>query len=488
LATPNDAGTAPPATRGDDTRANPVLSGIADDEDRQPWRPLEWLVLMTIASGVGAIAGLVGTAFRLSLYWADRFRNLAVVFSHAHVPPAWGWTIPTVLCASGAFIGLWLTRRLAPLTEGSGIPRIEAVLRNHLPSAKAPILLVKFVGGALSIGSGLALGREGPTVQMGGTVGRLISDRLRRFVPEPWTLTAAGAGAGLAVAFNAPLSAVLFVAEELLHRFSARVFSATLASCIAGTLVLRAILGNTTDFSVAPLPPEPANVLPEYLVLGVAAGLLGVLFNVSLVASLDLFGKIPRWPAGTRGALVGAGAGLLAWFAPGDVGGGENIAQRALTGHIPLGLLFILLCMRFALTMASYGCGAPGGLFAPLLALGALLGNAFSAVDANLRHAPHEPAAYAIVAMAACFTAIVRSPLTGVVLLLEMTGSWTLILPMMAASITAYAVPQLLGNRPIYESLRERDEMLEKAASRENHQGRSVCAAKTNTSIAYKGF
>jgi H+/Cl- antiporter ClcA len=90
--------------------------------------------------------------------------------------------------------------------------------------------------------------------------------------------------------------------------------------------------------------------------------------------------------------------------------------------------------------------------------------------------------------MAACFTAIVRSPLTGVVLLLEMTGSWTLILPMMAASITAYAVPQLLGNRPIYESLRERDEMLEKAASRENHQGRSVCAAKTNTSIAYKGF
>jgi CIC family chloride channel protein len=114
--------------------------------------------------------------------------------------------------------------------------------------------------------------------------------------------------------------------------------------------------------------------------------------------------------------------------------------------------------------MVSYGSGAPGGIFAPLLAMGALLGNAFSAVNATLRHAPYDPATYAIVAMAACFTAIVRSPLTGVVLILEMTGSWTLILPMMAASITAYAVPELLGNPPIYDSLRERDERAEKVA------------------------
>ncbi len=418
---------------------------------------------MMAASVVGAIAGLVGAAFRVSLIWADRFRNLAVVFSLAHVPHWLGWTIPTLLCACGALIGLWLTQRFAPQSAGSGIPRVEAVLRNHLRPANAHILLVKFIGGTLSIGSGLALGREGPTVQMGGTVGRLTGDLLRKYVPEPWTLIAAGAGAGLAVAFNAPLAAVLFVVEELIHRFSARVFSATLASCIAGTLVLRAILGNTPDFGVAQLSPVPADVLPEYLVLGVAAGLLGVLFNVSLVASLNLFGKTPRWPAGTSGAIIGAAVGLLAWFMPADVGGGENLAQRAIAGHIPWGSLFILLCMRFVLTMASYGSGAPGGIFAPLLALGALLGNAFSAANASLRHAPYDPATYAIVAMAASFTAIVRSPLTGVVLLLEMTGCWTLILPMMVASITAYAVPELLGNPPIYDSLRERDELLEKA-------------------------
>jgi H+/Cl- antiporter ClcA len=121
------------------------------------------------------------------------------------------------------------------------------------------------------------------------------------------------------------------------------------------------------------------------------------------------------------------------------------------------------LLVRFALTIASYSSGAPGGIFAPLLALGALLGSAFAAAESSMLHRPHDPAPYAIVAMAACFTAIVRSPLTGVVLLLEMTGSWPLILPMMAASVTAYAVPELLGNRPIYDSLRDRDEAMERA-------------------------
>jgi len=212
------------------------------------------------------------------------------------------------------------------------------------------------------------------------------------------------------------------------------------------------------------LPSVPADVLPEYLVLGLAAGLLGVAFNVSLLASLRLFDRARKWPAGTKGVLVGAAAGLIAWFAPTMVGGGENIAQIAIAGRLPWGAILGALVIRFALTMGSYGCGAPGGIFAPLLALGALLGNAFGAANAAIRHVPFDPGAYAIVAMAACFTAIVRSPLTGVVLLLEMTGSWTLILPMMAASLTAYVVPELLGNRPIYDSLRERDVSVEQAA------------------------
>jgi CIC family chloride channel protein len=148
------------------------------------------------------------------------------------------------------------------------------------------------------------------------------------------------------------------------------------------------------------------------------------------------------------------------------VGGGEGLAQRAIAGNLPWKMLAGLILIRFVLTMFSYGSGAPGGIFAPLLAIGALLGNGFGALNSVLRHAPADPTAYSIVAMAAIFTAIVRSPLTGVVLLLEMTGSWTLILPMMVASVTAYAVPELLGNAPIYESLRLRDESIEHAGLR----------------------
>ncbi len=272
-----------------ETSVTALMSGIADEEDRLPRRPLQWLGLMMTAGFVGAAAGLVGAGFRIALFWLGTLRTFIVVFSHSHTPWWAGWLIPTGFCAASAAAGSWLTQRLAPQTAGSGIPRVEAVLRNHLRPAGAHILVVKFIGGSLSIGSGLALGREGPTVQMGGTIGRLVSDALRRFVSEPWTLIAAGAGAGLAVAFNAPLAAVIFVVEELLHRFSARVFSATLVACVTGTLVLRAVIGNRPDFGVAPQPYLPADVLPEYLLLGVFAGLLGVGFNVSLLASLRLF-------------------------------------------------------------------------------------------------------------------------------------------------------------------------------------------------------
>jgi len=442
------------------------LEGIAEDEDRLPPRPGQWLFLMIVASFVGALAGFVGGAFRIALTALGRSRTEMVVWAHHSGWWGFGWIIPTGLCAAGAGAAGYLTQRFAPQTAGSGIPRVESVLRHHLRPAALWILPVKFFGGVLGIGSGLALGREGPTVQMGGTIGRLVSDGLKRFLPEPWTLIAAGAGAGLAVAFNAPLAAVIFVVEELLHRFSARVFSATLMACISGTVVLRFMLGNATEFGSLRLTVLPADVLPSYLLLGLLAGLLGVAFNLTLIRGIGIAERTSHWPRGTKAALVGAAAGLLAWFSPSTVGGGESVAQSAIVNSIPWGMLCGLLLVRFSLTIASYSSGAPGGIFAPLLALGALLGSAFASAESSLLHRPHDPAPYAIVAMAACFTSVVRSPLTGVVLLLEMTGSWPLILPMMAASVTAYAVPELLGIAPIYDSLRERDEAMERAENK----------------------
>jgi CIC family chloride channel protein len=441
------------------------LQGIADDEDRLPRRPMHWFVLMILAAAVGAATGVVGGAFRMALSAVGKMRWEMIAHSQMN---AFGWTIPTLICAAAAGLALYLTQRLAPLTAGSGIPRVEAVIRNHLKPASVLTLPIKFVGGILSIGSGLALGREGPTVQMGGTIGRIVGDSLKRWLPEPWTMIAAGAGAGLAVAFNAPLAASIFVVEELVERFSARVFSATLMACIAGTVVSRAMLGEATDFSVSAFAPQTSDVLPGYLLLGLVAGFVGVAFNVSLLSTMKLFDRAAKWPRGAKGAIVGAAAGLLGWFLPALIGGGEPIAQTAISTRIPCMVLAGYLVARFLLTMVSYGSGEPGGIFAPLLVIGALTGSGFAAAEGSLLHHANDPAPYAIVAMAACFTSIVRSPLTAVVLLLEMTGGWPLILPMMAASITAYAVPELLGNPPIYESLRRRDEEMERKARGES--------------------
>ena len=438
-------------------------AAVDADLDRLPRQPLRWLGLMVAAAAVGGAVGLVGVAFRLALSAADHARAAVLAVAHSALPAWCGWGLPVAVCGGGAAVACWLAQRFAPTTAGSGIPRIEAVLRNHLRPAAALILPVKFAGGVLSIGSGLALGREGPTVQMGGTVGRLFGDATARFTPEPWTLIAAGAGAGLAVAFNAPLAAAVFVAEELIQRFSARIFTATLVACIAGTVVSRACLGNEVDFHVVVDPAGfHATVLPSYLLLGAVAGLFGVAFNLTLVATLDVANRRP-WPRGAKGAVVGAAAGLIAWVAPAVVGGGEGLAQSALASPVAWRPLVGLIVVRFVLSMGSYGSGAPGGIFAPLLALGALLGNGFDAAVSAVRSTPHHPGPYATVAMAACFTAVVRSPLTAVVLVLEMTGGWTLILPMMAASALAYAVPELLGNPPIYETLRGRDEAAERA-------------------------
>jgi CIC family chloride channel protein len=440
-----------------------ALSGPVEQEDRLPKEPIQWLGLLVAAGLVGVLVGFIGAAFRWSLDRAALYRLDLIHMARLHVPMGVGWMIPVGACAIAGGIGLWLTQRFAPHSAGSGIPRVEGVLRMHLRPAAGLILPVKFLGGLFAIGCGMALGREGPTVQMGGTVGRFGGDWLRRFVPEPWTLIAAGAGAGLSVAFNAPLAAALFVMEELLHRFSTRVFSATLVACITSTVVLRALLGNATDFSVHSLGTIPADVLPAYLVLGLAAGALGVAFNIALLWSLRMFDHARQWPRGLKGFVVGAAVGLIAWTTPLAVGGGEGLSQFAIAQRIAWGALAGWFIIRFALTMASYGCGAPGGIFAPLLALGALLGNGFATASAHLMRVPAHPAPFAIVAMAALFTAVVRSPLTGVVLLLEMTGGWTLILPMMAASLTAYIIPELAGVPPIYDSLRHRDEEIERS-------------------------
>ena len=405
---------------------------------------------------VGLLAGLVAVAFRYCVDLTDRLRNSLIAFAHQQA--AWGILIPVTFGAFTAGTAVWLVQRYAPEAAGSGIPHLKAVLHRLRGMAWQRILAVKFVAGVLSIGSGLALGREGPTVQMGGTTGQLVSRLFHGTARERQTLIAAGAGAGLAAAFNAPLAGVIFVLEEVQRDFAPSVFIATFLAAVVADVVARLLTNQLPVFHVAFHPAPPLTSLPLFLVVGIATGVLGVAFNRSLLGSVRLFERTHRWPLGLTGLLVGASVGLVAWFLPEAVGGGAHLVEQTLAGQVALGALLVFFVLRFGLTIVSYGTGAAGGIFAPLLVLGAQIGLGVGLLgERYFPAAAPEPTMFAVVGMAAYFTAIVRAPLTGIVLIIEMTGNYNLMLPLLVACFCAYGVADLLGDRPIYEALLEHD-------------------------------
>jgi CIC family chloride channel protein len=268
---------------------------------------------------------------------------------------------------------------------------------------------------------------------------------------------AAAAGAGLATAFNAPIAGAVFVIEELVQRFERRIAVAALAASATAIAMARLLLGDAPDFATGPLGNPATETLPLFIVFGIVAGFVGVAYNRTLLAGLAGAQGLDRWlPAEARAALIGATVGLVAWFAPALVGGGQPITQRALLGTETLALLPAIFLLRFVLGSLSYAAGAPGGLFAPMLVLGAQLGLMFGAACHFLLPALETtPEAFAVVGIAAFFTAVVRAPVTGIVLVTEMTAAVTLFLPMLGACFTAMLVPTLLRNTPIYDALRE---------------------------------
>jgi CIC family chloride channel protein len=356
-----------------------------------------------------------------------------------------------------------MVRQFSPHASGSGIPHVEAVLREEIPPAPFGLVPVKFFGGILAIGSGLALGREGPTVQMGAGIAVFAARVCRLCWADSRVLLAAGAGAGLATAFNAPIAGLVFVLEELVQRFEHRVAIAALAALATAIPVARLLLGDAPDFHIGPLSYPSAESAPLFLTLGGIAGLLAVAYNRTLLATIAVRDRFGGLPIELRAGLIGASAGMLAWFAPELVGGGDQITQRALIGHESVGILGGAFLIRFGLGALSYAAGTPGGLFAPLLVLGAQSGLLFGAACRLAFPALSiQPEAFALVGMAALFTGVVRAPVTGIVLVAEMTGNVTMLLPMLGACFMAMLLPTLLGNAPIYDSLREHTLRLER--------------------------
>jgi CIC family chloride channel protein len=269
-------------------------------------------------------------------------------------------------------------------------------------------------------------------------------------------LLAAGAGAGLATAFNAPIAGAIFVLEELDRRFEPRIAIAALGASATAIAVSRVLLGNAPDFHVEALNYAAAETRPLYFVLGAIAGLMAIVYNRSLLATMAAAAWLARLPVELRAALIGAAVGALAWVRPDLVGGGDMITQRTLAGAETLAVLPLVFVLRLGLGAVSYAAMTPGGLFAPLLVLGAQLGLFFGLVSRLIfPDLDIQPEGFAVVGMAAFFTGVVRAPLTGIVLVTEMTANVTMLLPMLGACFAAMLIATLLSDPPLYDSLRE---------------------------------
>jgi CIC family chloride channel protein len=419
------------------------------DRPAPAWDLVRATVLATVG---GAAIGAVGAAFRLVLDYGFDLRGEVIEWAEHY--PAVGWAVPVLAAASLVAAARWMVRRFAPEAGGSGVQHVEAVMRGEADPPGPPVLPVKFVGGAMSLGAGMALGREGPVVQMGSTVG-VLSGRLARLrYDEIRDLQAAVAAAGLAAAFNAPIAGAVFAFEELARRFTPRVAVGTLAACAASVTVLRLLLGDHAEFALAAPAPFTVPQLLPYAGLAALLGVAGALYNWAIVRGLDLSEKAARVPPELRAAAVGAAVGMVAWLNLDLVGGGERQVQEVLAGQFTVAGLAVLFAVRWVMGPFSYLAGTPGGVFAPLLLVGASSGALFGEVLGPWVAFTPEPSALAVVGMAAFFTAVVRAPLTGVLLMVEMAATTQLVVPLLLAAAVATVVPTLLGSEPLYDTLR----------------------------------
>lgn len=402
---------------------------------------------------VGGIAGFVVLLYRMALEYAGVWMHQ--ILDAAKGRPLWmaGWFAVLALLA-------WIVGKLVafePMISGSGIPQLEGEMVGKLSQKWYRVIPAKFLGGFLSIFGGLALGREGPSIQLGAMVGQAISKGLYRGKTEEKFLLTCGASAGLAAAFHAPLAGVMFSLEEVHKNFSASVLVSAMTSALTADFLCSTVTGTDTVFQFEILQVLPPEHYALIVGLGVILGVFGAGYNWFTL-------KVQSWyrsigPAGQTGKLLipFLCAGVLGFTAPELLGTGHSLIEELTNTQMTMGAILFLLVGRFLFSAVSFGSGAPGGIFFPLLVIGGLTGGAYAQAAIQLLGMdPVYMNNFVLLAMAGYFAAIVRAPLTGIILIFEMTGSLSQMLSLSIVSVTAYITATLLHSRPIYESLLER--------------------------------
>jgi CIC family chloride channel protein len=381
-----------------------------------------------------------------------------------------------VLPVGGSVAIGYLLYRYFPNARGSGVPQTKAALFARGGHITLRTVLGKFFCTSATLASGIPLGREGPSVQVGAGIASILG-RLLGLRPERVkALLPVGAAAAVAAAFNTPLAAVLFSLEEIVGDLHAPVLGSVVLASATSWMVLRLLLGNNPLFKVPQYQLIHPLEFALYAVLGVAGGLVSVAFTKLLLGIRERFLRFPRKTIWFQPAAGGLVVGLMGWFVPQVLGVGYGYVGDALNGNMALHLMLLLLVLKLFAVTASYSSGNAGGIFGPSLFIGAMLGGVVGTVAHRLLPAyTAAPGAYALVGMGAVFAGIVRAPMTSVLMIFEMTQDYAVIVPLMIANLVSLFISSRLQRQPIYDALAVQDGIhLPKAATHHRDHERQI--------------
>lgn len=407
---------------------------------------------------IGLVSGVAAVVLKQGVNWLGKWR-----LSAATDYPDW-MVLPLVGLVGGLLAG-WLIEQFAPEAAGSGIPQVKAALGGVSSALTIRVAIAKLVTTLLSLGSGLNLGRQGPTVQIGAAIAAQLSDWVPTSPVHRRQLIAAGAAAGLAAGFNAPIAGVLFVVEELLQDVSGLTLGTAILASFVGAVVSRLLGGNGFNGSSSSLELMTSfnvQAIPILLMVGISAGVLGSLFMRGILLSVSMNRKVLKWSLPLRIAFAGGLSGLVIAILPDALRGTASLQEVWLTSELGWRITAVLFITKFVLTLLAFGSGAPGGLFAPSLILGSALGFLISfgaqsletmGVPLGLDLTQAFTTTAALTGMAAFFSAVTRGPITAIVIVFEITTDFNIVLPLMIGSVSAYLVAESLFSGSIYKHL-----------------------------------
>lgn len=406
---------------------------------------------------LGIISGALAAFFQISVSYG---LQLASILINKMVILGLPGFVTSMLVSMVLVVCAWkLVIQFAPEASGSGVQEIEGALLHKRPLLWKRVLPVKFIGGVMTMSANMVLGREGPTIHMGGNIGAMLGEVFGLSYLRRNVLIAAGAGAGLSAAFNAPVAGILLVIEELRRAFAFSFNNLTLVaiSCVMATITLHFIIGPQTAISMTIFALPNLTSLWMFFLLGIIIGFATLIFNYGLMFTLSLTDNLSQRNKMFYIMAVSLVIGYLAYNLPYTVGGGHNVIEQYLRIMPSSSILWLIIIVRFINTCTSYSSGTPGGIFSPMLALGALIGLGCAPIFAKLfNDNTVREGMFAIAGMGALFAAAVRAPVTAIILVVEMTHNYSLILPLMVTCLTATTVMQIFGEPPIYTQLLHR--------------------------------